>query len=320
MPTVSLRNNDAMPLLGLGTWKSSPNEAYTSVKTALRTGYRHLDCAPVYGNEPEVGRALAESIAEGVVARDDVWIVSKLWTDSHAPEDVRPCLQRTLEDLRVDVVDLYMIHWPVAQHPQETPHIAASADALIPLEERPLAETWAALEALVDDGHVRHLGVSNFSVAKWQAIRDVARIPPEVNQVEAHPYLQQRDLLAYAQANDLHVTAYSSLGAPDRPPEMKQDDEPVLLDDPTVAAIAERHDASPARVLLAWALDHGLSVIPKAVQPEHIAENHRAFDLTLSDADHEALAALDGGHRYIDGSFWAMEGSPYSVAGIWDED
>lgn len=307
-----------MPLLGHGTWKSTPDEAYHSVKEALRVGYRHLDCAPVYGNEPEIGQALAESFEAGVVDREDVWVVSKLWTDSHAPGHVRPCLEQTLEDLQLDTLDLYMIHWPVAQHPQETPHIAESPDDLIPLAERPLAETWRAMEALVDDGLVRHLGVSNFSIPKWQSILDVARIPPEVNQVEAHPYLQQRDLRAFARRHDLHITAYSSLGAPDRPEEMKTEGEPVLLDDPTVARVAERHDASPAQVLIQWALAHEMSAIPKAVQPNHIEDDFAATGLTLTDDDLEALATLDRGHRYVDGSFWAMEGSPYTVEGIWD--
>lgn len=320
MTTVSLHNDDAMPLLGLGTWKSAPREAYDAVSHALRVGYRHIDCAPVYGNEPEIGQALADAFAAGVVDRDDVWVVSKLWTDSHAPEDVRPCLEQTLSDLQMDGLDLYLIHWPVAQHPQETPHIAESADDLIPLAERPLAETWRAMEDLVDDGLVRHLGVSNFSVPKWKHILDMARLPPEVNQVEMHPYLQQPDLRTFADAHDLHITAYSSLGAPDRPPAMKREDEPVLLDDPVVASIAEAHDATPAQVLLAWALDLGCSVIPKAVHPAHIEENVAAPTVALTEADHEALAALDRHYRYVDGSFWAMPGSPYTVDGIWDAD
>lgn len=317
MQTLSFRNDDEMPILGLGTWKSAPGEVYDAVKIALRAGYRHIDCALIYGNEAEVGNALADAFSEGIVDRSDVWITSKLWNDAHAPGNVRPALNETLRDLQLDTIDLYLMHWPVAQKPGTT--MPQSPDDLVSLDEQPLAETWAAMEALVDDGLARHIGVSNFSVPKLQALlQDAETYAPEMNQVELHPYLQQPDLLAFAEENDVHLTAYSPLGSFDRPDEMKADDEPILLNDATLASVAQKHDATPAQVLISWAIHRGTAVIPKSTSEGHIKENLEAAHLELTDADMEVLSKLDRGRRYVDGTAWTMEGSPYTLENLWD--
>jgi alcohol dehydrogenase (NADP+) len=193
-----------------------------------------------------------------------------------------------------------------------------SPDDLLSLDERPIADTWAAMEALVDDGLVRHIGVSNFNIPKLEALIADARIPPEMNQIEMHPYLQQPDMLAFAQEQDVHLTAYSPLGSKDRPEGMKADDEPILLEDPTIGAIAEQHEVTPAQVLIRWAIQRGTAVIPKSVHAGRIEENLAAADITLSDEDMAKIEDLDRGRRYIDGELWAMDGSPYTVAGLWD--
>ena len=316
MQTLSFRNDDEMPIVGLGTWKSAPGEVYNAVKTALRLGYRHIDCAPIYGNEAEVGRALHESFDEGVVARDEVWITSKLWNDAHAPEDVRPALEETLDDLRLDTIDLFLMHWPIALEPGV--NMPRSADQFIALDDLPLAVTWKAMEDLVDEGLTRHIGVSNFSASKLQSLVEDADRKPELNQIELHPYLQQSEMLAFAQDQGIHLTAYSPLGSKDRPEGMKADDEPILLEDPTIAQIAERHDATPAQVLISWAIHRGTAVIPKSVTPSRIEENLAAADVSLTEEDMDAIAALDRGRRYVDGSFWAMEDGPYTMASLWD--
>lgn len=317
MQTLSFREHDEMPIVGLGTWKSAPGEVYNAVKTALQVGYRHIDCAPIYGNEAEVGRALSDAFDEGIVSRDEVWITSKLWNDSHAPEHVRTALEETLDDLQLDAIDLYLMHWPVAiEHGVNMP---SSPDQFISLDEIPISETWAAMEELVSDGLARHIGVSNFNVPKLQSLVDEASHAPEMNQIELHPYLQQPEMLDAANDAGVHLTAYSPLGSKDRPDRMKANDEPILLDDPTITQIAERHDATPAQVLISWAIHRGTAVIPKSVTPHRIEENLAAADVQLTDADMDAIAELDRGRRYVDGSFWAEGDSPYTMAELWNE-
>ena len=209
------------------------------------------------------------------------------------------------------------MHWPVAQKKSAT--FPRSGDDMVSLNDLPLGTTWAAMEALVAEGLTRHIGVSNFSTRKLQQLLDQASIAPAMNQIELHPYLQQNDMLTFCQQHHIHLTAYCPLGSGDRPDSQKGDDEPVLLDDPEIKRIADSHSASPAQVLLAWALHRGTAVIPKSVNEKRQMQNFAANDLTLSDADMEAIAALDKHRRYVDGSFWAQPGSDYTLAKLWDE-
>lgn len=317
MQVIEFADGDRMPALGLGTWKSKPGEVGAAVREALRIGYRHLDCAAIYGNEAEVGAALAASFDEGEVSRDELWVTSKLWNNRHAAADVQPALEQTLADLRLDHLDLYLIHWPVALR-RDVVSPSGPADFL-PLAELPLSETWRAMEDLREAGLARHVGVSNFSVAKLAALHETARTPPEMNQVELHPYLQQTELVEWCQAHGTGVTAYSPLGSRDRPASLKAANEPDLLVDATIASIAGQYGATPAQVLLAWALARGTAVIPKSVDPGRLAQNLAAAQLELSDEDLERIAELDRARRYVTGAFWAVEGGPYTLANLWDE-
>ncbi len=310
-------NGDRMPLLGLGTWKAEAGEVYSALREAIRIGYRHIDCAALYGNEAEVGSAIRDSISGGEVTRDDLFIVSKLWSNAHGRRNVEPALRKTLGDLGLEYVVAYAIHWPIALQPSAV--LPSSAADLLPPSEAPIAATWAGMEAVMAAGLTRHIGVSNFSVKKLSELLSHCTIKPEVNQVELYPLLQQNELVAYCASQGIHVTAYSPLGSGDRPDFLKAPDAPVLLEDPVIRSIAQSHDRTPAQVLIAWHLQRSISTIPKSVTPARLRENLAAADLVLTEPDMDRIAGLDRSYHLIAGEFWVFEDGPWTLQTIWDD-
>lgn len=229
---------------------------------AVRAGYRHIDCASIYQNEHEVGQALAEVLSEGVVSRQQLFITSKLWNTDHAPDRVAAACRKTLADLRLSYLDLYLIHWPVTPTP---------GPELVP----DIGTTWVAMEALVREGLVRSIGVSNFSATKLQRLLlcPARVVAPAVNQVEVHPYFRNDALIAWCRGHGIHVTAYSPLGSPDSGAIFKRKFSPSLMQDPVVVDVASKMEKSPAQVLVRWALQHGTSVLPKSSNPQRIKAN-----------------------------------------------
>ena len=314
MQSLTFYNNDKMPILGLGTWKSEPGEVGKAVQEAIRIGYRHIDCAAIYGNEAEIGKALEEIMQAGLVKRDELWITSKLWNNAHARAEVPIALKKTLADLRLDYLDLYLIHWPVAIRADVV--FPKKADDFFSLAEMPLHETWSGMEDCVESGLIKHIGVSNCSIKKIEELSS-AKIRPEVNQIELHPYLQQEEMLSYCNVNNIYLTAYSPLGSLDRPDVMKGANEPSLIENPVVGKIAQAHGCSAAQVLLRWAIERGTSVIPKSTNPDRLAENLETANLKLDNQDMAELAKLEMGFRYVNGEFWTMQGSPYTLTELW---
>ncbi len=317
MKYLTLVSGDSMPMLGLGTWKAEAGVVHGAILKAIELGYRHFDCAAIYGNEAEIGSALKEAMTTGLVSREELFITSKLWNDAHRESDVEPALQATLSDLQLDYLDLYLIHWPVAVRPGIA--IAQSAEEFLSLDEVPLSSTWRAMEACVDKGLLRNIGVSNFSAAKLCDLLDQARIQPAANQIEAHPLLRQQALKDFCDANSIAITAYSPLGSTDRPAAMKAADEPRLMELAEVQAIAAERGCSAVQVLLAWAINRGTAVIPKSVNPEHMASNLACAAIELTQDEMQQLDALDRHYRFVTAEFFAVEGSGYTAAGIWNE-
>jgi alcohol dehydrogenase (NADP+) len=313
---MMLTDFKGLPAIGLGTWKIRPEEAYETVLAAGRMGYRHLDCASTYGNEKEIGKAVRVLIGEGVVRREDLWMTSKLPNTAHRSADVRPALEKSLHDLGLTYLDLYLVHWPIAL--QKGVWIPRKPEHFIPPEALPLEETWQAMESLVDSGLVRHIGVSNFSIPKLKNLEG-SRISPAVNQIELHPYLQQRPMLEYCRKKGIQLTAYAPLGSGDRPKPLKKKDDPVLIADTVIHQVAANHQATPAQILLAWGIQRGTSVVAKSVNPARLKENLDAIGICLGSTEMRQIEALDRSRRYVDGSFWAVPGGPHSMESLWDE-
>jgi alcohol dehydrogenase (NADP+) len=308
MKLYTLPSGAKMPALGLGTWKADPGVVGYSVKTAIQLGYRHIDCAAVYENEKEVGAALKECLDEGIVKREDLFITSKLWCSNYEPKNVKPALEKQLEDLQVGYLDLYLMHWMVAK---------TQDGKFLSLEELPPSKTFAAMKECMDAGLVKNIGVSNCTIKKMKDIIVQTGLTPAVNQIERHPYLQQPKMMEFCKEHNILITAYAPLGSGDRPAGLKKDDEPVLLKDETVAQIAQKHGVSPAQVLLAWVTMDG-SAAAKSTNAERLAQNLKAAELKLDEDDLEKIQGLDRHRRYLDGAFWVKEGSPYTMENIWD--
>lgn len=316
MKKFTLANGDQWNAIGLGTWKSRPGEVENAVYEAIKVGYRHIDCAYIYMNEKEIGNGLKKAFDENLVKREDLWITSKLWNNSHKRQDVVPAIQKTLNDLQLDYLDLYIIHWPVVNKPDVIN--ATTPEDYLTLNEVPIIETWQGMEEVKEKGLAKHIGVSNFSIKKLDKLyNEATKFKPEVNQVELHPYLQQPELVSFCHSKNILLTAYSPLGSGDRSDRMKKDNEPSLLQNNTITEIAKKHNATAGQVLIAWHLHRGNTVIPKSTNPSRIKENFEAKDLNLDQDDLEKIKALDKHYRYVDAKFFEIPGNGY--VNIYDE-
>ncbi|KAF1343802.1 NADP(+) coupled glycerol dehydrogenase [Delphinella strobiligena] len=294
LPTTFTLNTGAkIPVVGFGTWQAAPHEVEHAVETALKEGYRHLDCAAVYGNEVEVG----EGIRKAGIPRKDIFITSKLWNNKHAPADVEPALDQSLKDLGVDYVDLYLMHWPVALKSGEN-KFPIDEQGVFQLADIDYVITYKAMEKLLDTGKVKAIGVSNFNIRRLEDLISKIDIVPAANQVEAHPYLTQPDLFKYCHDKGVVLQAYSPLGN-------NQTGEPRTVDDPLVHEVAKRLEMDPGVVLGSWGVQRGTVVLPKSVTPSRIASNLKVK--RLPDDAYAVLNSLERHKRFNFPARWGYD-------------
>jgi len=301
-------NGAEMPSIGMGLWKLEKKTVSSTVRDAIEMGYRHLDSAADYANEAEVGNGIKQALDDGLCMREDLWITSKLWNTDHRAEHVRPALERSLSDLKVDYLDLYLIHFPIAlKHVPHDHHYPADwlynpddPECKMELDAVPISETWAALEELVEEGLVRNIGVCNFNTSLIHDLLNYAKIPPAVVQIESHPYLTQEPLLRLCKEKDISVTAFSPLGALSYVPINMAQAADTVLEEPVVLAAAQRLEKTAAQIVLRWGLQRNVSIIPKSSNPERLYENLQLFDFTLSDQEMADISALNRNQRFND--------------------
>lgn len=294
--------------IGLGLWKIPNNQCSDTVYNAIKLGYRHLDSACDYGNEVEVGQGINRAIADGLCAREDLSITSKLWNTYHAREHVKPALEKILTDLKLDYLDTFLIHFPIAQafvpfekrYPPEwfyEPEAENPAMKLVPI---PLHETWQAMEDLVHDGLVKQIGVCNYNSGLLHDLMAYATIKPAQLQIESHPYLTQESLIRLAKNYGMSVTAFSPFGALSYIElEMAGENESVL-NQKIITQCAQQYNKTPAQIVLRWGVQRGCSVITKTTKVERLKENLDVFDFELTDKEMAAISGLNKNRRFND--------------------
>lgn len=306
--TIPLKSGSEIPSIGMGLWKVPVDQAPQVILDAAKCGYRHFDSACDYANEEAVGEGLQKVISEGVCSREDLWVTSKLWNTYHRAEHVGPALKKTLSDLKLDYLDLYLIHFPIAQkfipfeklYPPAWFYDPDAENPKMELETIPISETWQAMEEQVKAGLVKEIGVCNFGCSLLRDLFAYANIPPAVLQVELHPYLTQERLLRFCQESGIAVTGYSPLGALSYfSLDMAEEGESVI-ENPVVKAIAKKHQRTPAQTVLRWGIQRGTAIVPKTVNPERMKENLAIYEFELSDDEMSAISQLNQNRRFND--------------------
>jgi alcohol dehydrogenase (NADP+) len=309
-----------IPAIGLGTFGSdhvTAEEVAAAVEGAAAVGYRHFDCASVYGNEHRIGYAL-QQVMHSNVKREQLWITSKLWNDKHGEDDVIPSCRQSLADLRLNYLDLYLVHWPFPNyHPPGCDVSARSKDAK-PYLHTDFMKTWRKMEELVDLGLVRHIGTSNMTIPKLKLLLRDARIKPAVNEMELHPHFQQPELFEFVRSHGIVPVGYCPIGSPGRPERDRTPEDTVPTRDPVVVRIANRLGVHPAVVCLKWAAQRGQVPIPFSTNPKHYLSNLAGVvSDPLTEEEMREISALDRNCRLIKGQVFLWKDGQ-SWEDLWD--
>ncbi len=321
VPRRTLASGAQIPVIGMGTFgsdKVSAVEVAAAVLDAARIGYRQFDCASVYGNEAHIGKALHTACSQ-IAPREQFWITSKLWNDKHAPRDVESSCKQSLRDLQVDYLDLYLVHWPYPNYHPPGCNVDTRSPQARPYIHSQFMETWGAMERLVSDGLVRHIGTSNMTIPKLELLLRDARVRPACNEMELHPHFQQPEFLHYLLKKQIQPIGYCPLGSPGRPERDRTPSDTSPLDDSVIRTVAENHHVHAAEVCLKWGVQRGEVVIPFSVNPRNYAANLRAVvEDPLTPQEMEGIGAVDRRCRLIKGQvfLWKQNQSWHD---LWDE-
>jgi alcohol dehydrogenase (NADP+) len=322
VPQRGLYTGAKMPAVGLGTFGSdrfSADQIAGAVLGAAEIGYRHFDCAAVYGNEKEIGVSLRKAMDRGI-GREELWITSKLWNDKHDEESVIPACEQTLEDLQLGYLDLYLIHWPFPNHHAPGVDVEARDPHAVPYVHSDFMKTWRQMEKLVEMGLVRHIGTSNMTIPKLKLLLRDARIRPAANEMELHPHFQQPEFFRYCVDNGLVPIGFAPIGSPTRPDRDKTPDDTVDIEDPVIASVAKRLNVHPAVICVKWAVQRGQVPIPFSVYPKEYLGNLRAVTVDpLTAEEMQQIAGIDRNNRLIKGQVFLWEGAK-DWRDLWDLD
>ncbi len=321
VPVRSLPTGAKIPAVGLGTFGSdhvSPEDVAQAVRAAVAYGYRHVDCASVYGNEAEIGKVIEEILASGEIKREDLWITSKVWNDMHGDGDVLLSAAKTLKDLRLDYLDLFLVHWPFPNfHPPGCSVDSRSPDAKAYIHENYM-KTWRQMERLVSAGLVRHIGTSNMTIPKLKLVLRDAVIKPVCNEMELHPHFQQPELFDFVVSNGIVPIGFSPIGSPGRPERDRTSEDTVDIQDPVIIKIAENHGIHPALVCLKWAVQRGQIPIPFSTTPRNYKSNLKACtEDPLTDNEMAEIEKIDKQCRLIKGQVFLWKDNQNWEA-LWD--
>ena len=320
VPSRTTYTGAKIPAIGLGTFGSdrlSGEIIAEAVKGAIAVGYRHIDCASVYGNEHQIGQALREVMAAGI-KRDELWITSKVWNDMHGEGDVLLSCAKTLKDLKLDYVDLYLIHWPFPNFHAPNVGVDSRDPNAKPYIHENYIKTWRQMERLVEMGLARHIGTSNMTIPKLTLLLRDAKIKPACNEMELHPHFQQPELFQFARDNGIVPIGYSPIGSPKRPERDTTPEDTVDIADPVIVAIANRLNVHPAVVCVKWAAQRGQIPIPFSVNRANYLGNLRAVaSEPLTDDDMQAISKIDKQCRLMKGQVFLWP-TAKSWEDLWD--